>query len=123
MEIHEIYLKAAIDHLLHFIHPVRMAKRKSHSREGRSRLSLDSRRRLRVVGGIVYSLSGLSRRAWIVRAWISSSVTAICAPSFFKCKSLTLVSFELNSQLSRIEREAFEGNGSVGLKSIHLPDL
>jgi predicted DsbA family dithiol-disulfide isomerase len=49
---------------------------------------------------------------------IPSSVEMICEECFRDCRSLTSVTFEVNSKLSRLERYAF---CESGLMSIHIP--
>jgi hypothetical protein len=50
--------------------------------------------------------------------WIESSIERICEGCFMSCESVQSVVFEENSQLSRLEDQAFYGSG---LTSIHLP--
>jgi hypothetical protein len=97
-----------------------MPKRRAHSRQGRPRISMVCHRRLEVVGGVVSPLSSLQKDDLfrIPRFWISSLVEVIYESSFSLCDSLTSISFESASKLSRIERKAFSGSG---LESIHLP--
>jgi hypothetical protein len=77
-------------------------------------------RRLKVIEGIVFVLSGVGKWAecaGFVRAWISSSVEMICESCFEGCKSLGCLSIESGSKLSRIERAGFWQSGvtAVGL--------
>jgi hypothetical protein len=52
------------------------------------------------------------------RVWISSSISRLTKDCFCNCKSLTSVTFELNSKLQRIEESVFEESG---LRTIQIP--
>jgi hypothetical protein len=53
-----------------------------------------------------------------VNLLVDSSIEVICESCFSSCKSLTSVTFDANSRLSRLEKRAFSKSG---LRSIHLP--
>jgi hypothetical protein len=74
---------------------------------------------LLVVWGVVWCLSDVLRPACLIwRCWFPSSVEVICESWFSSCESLTSVTFDANSRLSRLENEACYESG---LRPIHLP--
>jgi hypothetical protein len=77
-------------------------------------------RRLSVAKGIVCHLPEISHCLDVSRHWFSSSVEVISEGGSFPHfhSPFRSISFESESKLSRIEREAFQGSS---LKSIHLP--
>jgi hypothetical protein len=76
-------------------------------------------RRIQVVGGVVRCLFDVLRPVCLNwRCWFPSSIEMICGSCFHTCESLTSVTFDANSQLSRLEKKAFYRSG---LQSIHLP--
>jgi hypothetical protein len=78
-------------------------------------------RRMTVVCGILRFCSGISKRfmsGYHTRVWIPSSVEVIYECSFNEYISLSSVTFDDDSKLTRLEHRAF---WSSGLTSIHIP--
>jgi hypothetical protein len=74
-----------------------------------------------VSGSIVGEISGRCLIRYFgtwPRLQIASSIEGICEGCFASCKSVLSVVFEENSQLLRVEADAFSASG---LTSIHLP--
>jgi hypothetical protein len=77
------------------------------------------RRRIKIVGGVIRSLSAVLRPAGLVwRCWFPLSIEMIYESCFSSCKSLASVIFDANSRLSRLEKDEFYGSG---FRSIHFP--
>jgi hypothetical protein len=97
-----------------------MSQSKRHSlNQASSRKPMVCHRRITVDGGVVRCLSDVLRPvcvAWMW--WFPSSVEVICERYLFLGKSLTSVTFESNSRLSRVGKEVFYWSG---LQSIHHP--
>jgi hypothetical protein len=80
--------------------------------------AMNSPRRLTVVEGRVSPLSNVPKYGDLHRIWVSSIGQVIGVRCFSRARSLVAISFELDSQLSRIEYEAFHRSG---LRSIYFP--
>lgn len=85
----------------------------------RERHLMVSHRRIEVVVGVVHVSSDIPPQKMLrIRFWIPSSVELICESCFFSCRSLTSVTFEANSQLSRLEKQGFYWRE---FPSVHIP--
>jgi hypothetical protein len=80
--------------------------------------AMDSPRRLTGVEGRISHSSNVPNCGDLHRLWVSSIGQEIGFRCFYRAKSLVSISFEYDSQSSRIEEEAFQRSG---LRSIYFP--